>query len=555
MSTILNEQSYTSGGVGNWKGHCVITTTESNTNYQITINTYAYHFQGNLSSYTWKSIVSGGISSTSGEKTSPTYAKGSAPHYFYIATHSFNINKTIAKSVTFTVTIRHRTTDSPQVPFGNGTLYIDPLYLTFNFEVGEHGKAIAPQIVTYNTAAVRPKDPFEYKWDFLGWYTDNTYENLYDFSNLVTNNTTIYGNWREKEIPPILDNNIIFDIRKDGKLVALKKEATNNIVTNEDRKISYEGLELQGNEDIGLENFIENEESIIPDDDYIALDYIESGGSQYIDTGIIPDNSQDYEFDITAQMLNYFQYRGPFGAYESENHYCTRAIPYGLSGWYYYAGTKAANPSGSDNTLNYSDLYRYEITYNSSTITDLDARMSIIVPMTHTAATSTQAHFLLFKTSITEANSQPCRIWKCKIKYQNELVRDMIPCYRKSDGEIGMYDLINQQFYGNNGTGTFSINSKYTDDLLNCEIKKSNFDVSYHSPYTNESRVMEIQNNKELISIGRNILDNPDYDEIEEKMTGIYIGQEHQDEADIWFNLDKRLDEELIKYINKLEVM
>lgn len=40
--------------------------------------------------------------------------------------------------------------------------------------------------------------------------------------------------------------------------------------------------------------------------------------------------------------------------------------------------------------------------------------------------------------------------------YDNEtLVVDLIPCYRKSDNEIGMYDLVNNIFYTNVGTGTF----------------------------------------------------------------------------------------------------
>jgi hypothetical protein len=32
----------------------------------------------------------------------------------------------------------------------------------------------------------------------------------------------------------------------------------------------------------------------------------------------------------------------------------------------------------------------------------------------------------------------------------------LIPCYRKSDNEIGVYDIINEKFYTNIGTGTFT---------------------------------------------------------------------------------------------------
>ena len=33
---------------------------------------------------------------------------------------------------------------------------------------------------------------------------------------------------------------------------------------------------------------------------------------------------------------------------------------------------------------------------------------------------------------------------------------NLIPCYRKSDGVIGMYDMVSQTFYTNVGTGTFT---------------------------------------------------------------------------------------------------
>lgn len=42
-----------------------------------------------------------------------------------------------------------------------------------------------------------------------------------------------------------------------------------------------------------------------------------------------------------------------------------------------------------------------------------------------------------------------------KIYDGETLMRDCIPCYRKADGEVGMYDLVNGVFYTNQGTGSF----------------------------------------------------------------------------------------------------
>lgn len=38
---------------------------------------------------------------------------------------------------------------------------------------------------------------------------------------------------------------------------------------------------------------------------------------------------------------------------------------------------------------------------------------------------------------------------------QNKLIRDLVPCYRKADNVVGVYDLVNDVFYTNAGTGTF----------------------------------------------------------------------------------------------------
>ena len=48
------------------------------------------------------------------------------------------------------------------------------------------------------------------------------------------------------------------------------------------------------------------------------------------------------------------------------------------------------------------------------------------------------------------------KIYACKIWDNEVLIRDLIPCYRISDNVIGLYDIVNDVFYTNSGTGTFS---------------------------------------------------------------------------------------------------
>jgi hypothetical protein len=47
-----------------------------------------------------------------------------------------------------------------------------------------------------------------------------------------------------------------------------------------------------------------------------------------------------------------------------------------------------------------------------------------------------------------------CKLYSCKMWYSNALVRDFIPC-KNNNNEIGLYDLVSQTFFGNDGTGDF----------------------------------------------------------------------------------------------------
>lgn len=49
------------------------------------------------------------------------------------------------------------------------------------------------------------------------------------------------------------------------------------------------------------------------------------------------------------------------------------------------------------------------------------------------------------------------KIYSCKIWDETTLVRDFVPCYRKSDSVAGMYDVVNDIFYPNQGSGSFIV--------------------------------------------------------------------------------------------------
>ena len=78
-------------------------------------------------------------------------------------------------------------------------------------------------------------------------------------------------------------------------------------------------------------------------------------------------------------------------------------------------------------------------------------------------------------------NSWTIRVFSCKMYSWTTLLRDFVPCYRKSDSVIWLYDLVNSAFYTNAWSWTFS---KWSDVLTNAELKNAYIGEVW-SPWSN----------------------------------------------------------------------
>ena len=82
------------------------------------------------------------------------------------------------------------------------------------------------------------------------------------------------------------------------------------------------------------------------------------------------------------------------------------------------------------------------------------------------------------------------KIYSCKIYESNTLIRNLIPCYRKSDNVAGMYDALNKKFYENQGAGVFTtgaeiapkyVNKVKKNTLSKIKINKDNYNFGKHA--------------------------------------------------------------------------
>lgn len=174
------------------------------------------------------------------------------------------------------------------------------------------------------------------------------------------------------------------------------------------------------------------------------LEYIESDGNQYIDTHWKPTNNTKIEFDIQADTsLSEFHIIGSrtaMGANDCFDLLITAANKYRFD--------YGAKQNTIDNAPRSGNIH---IVMNKNRITIGS------ISKTSTTATFRSKHSIYIfaiNTNNTTTQNLASKISSCKIYNNNELVRDYVPV-RYYTGEIGMYDLIHDQFYGNSGTGSF----------------------------------------------------------------------------------------------------
>lgn len=176
---------------------------------------------------------------------------------------------------------------------------------------------------------------------------------------------------------------------------------------------------------------------------YTELEYIQSSGTQYIDTGFKPN--QDARVTCDFEYISSVEEQTIFMARRTSNQ-DQFGLFHNTAGWTFRYGANSA----ANNTIGIMDRILLDINKNVATLNG--------VKLTNSAATfNTGTNLMLFvrNTNGTLNNYAIAKLYACSI-YSDEttMIRNFIPCKNPS-GVIGLYDLVNNQFYQNAGTGTF----------------------------------------------------------------------------------------------------
>lgn len=175
---------------------------------------------------------------------------------------------------------------------------------------------------------------------------------------------------------------------------------------------------------------------------YTKLKYIQSSGTQYVNTGLLPTGNEKICMDF--QLLDTSGNPTVFGARSSSM--CFAYWETSENCWYFAYGSQWVKFPSVGNGLSRNKM---ELTNTSGHIGDSYATWS--------AATFNIAYAItLFARHHNGSliNYAKMRLYSCQIYDNGTLARDYVPC-RNPYGVVGLYDLVNGQFYGNAGTGEF----------------------------------------------------------------------------------------------------
>ena len=194
----------------------------------------------------------------------------------------------------------------------------------------------------------------------------------------------------------------------------------------------------------------------IIDNKYEQLEYLESTGTQYIDTGIVP--TDNFGFSVTIAPKNVTTDSAKFGV--RDNSSTASRCWWGASSNAAYLGWNSIISQNQVTPVVIGTFYNIKVNYLNDRNYMFNGTQINITPLETLNAFSDTSTFILFGTSIagtvTTNNSKDSKISRATFTLDGDITMDLIPVRRKADNVLGMLDLVSGNFLTNDGTGTFT---------------------------------------------------------------------------------------------------
>lgn len=189
---------------------------------------------------------------------------------------------------------------------------------------------------------------------------------------------------------------------------------------------------------------------------FTQLEYIESSGTQYVDTNFKPNNNTKFVVDI--QVSNNACH--VFGARTA---YKNKAL------CLYWKSNSAAAIQVGDTQFNvgaFDETARHLV---SMTATQLYLDNNLQTSYSTDAFQCEQNAWLMSCYASSESEYAVGKLYSCQMYDGDVLIRNFIPC-KNAAGEVGLWDDVNSEFYGNAGTGTFATGPVVPQEMAESDI-------------------------------------------------------------------------------------
>ena len=181
-------------------------------------------------------------------------------------------------------------------------------------------------------------------------------------------------------------------------------------------------------------------------DGYTELEYIESSGTQYIDTGF--KQNQNSRIVMSAQVTQ----QPSKHAWLFEGRISTGSG--GKSVFLLNGVVWNADYNGSARREAFPDIGIFDALSIDFDKNSLQINEDSFTWTTSTFQSTENLALLACNTAGAISGYISAKLYNCQIYDNGTMVRDFVPC-QDPTGNIGLYDLVNGRFYGNSGDGVF----------------------------------------------------------------------------------------------------